>query len=96
MPIMTPDEVLCETVDKRTQQLAEPLHNDLTKFGNEKLEALRKLTQILAPTTDVEAPRVEKMDEHIKPNTTDVNKNLVSACPRVKIPTLRVEKVRKK
>ena len=74
MPIMTPDEVLCETVDKITQKLAAPLHNDLTKFGNEKLEALQKLTHILAPTTEAEAPRVEKMDENIKPNTTDVNK----------------------
>ena len=42
MLLMTPDEVMRETAEKLTRQLAVPLHNNLTKFGNEKLEALKK------------------------------------------------------
>ena len=61
LPIMTPDEVLCETVDKLTQQLATPQHKDLTKFGEDKLDALQKLTQILTPNTKLAVPRVEKI-----------------------------------
>ena len=69
---MTPDEVLCETVDKITQQLSNPQHKDITKFGEDKLDAIQKLTQILAPKLAV--PRVEKIAKSMAQDPTQVNK----------------------
>ena len=57
---MKPEDVLSETIDKLTQQLTNPQHRDLTKFGEDKLDALQKLTQSVMPNTKLAAPRVKK------------------------------------
>ena len=89
---MTPEEVLYETAEKLTRQLAVPFHNDLTKFGNEKSEALKKLTQILTPTTEAESLGVDNID--IKEETEETKTD--TANPRVKTQTPRVEIFTKK
>ena len=89
---MTPEEVLCETADKITRQLAQPLHSDLTKFGNEELEALEKLTKIFNTAKEAEAPRVENKYTNIKSERTQQNEKETNAAnPRVKTQTPRVE-----